>query len=94
MRIVHVIGHYIPGLGYEENCLPQQQAGMGHEVFLVTSNRLPPDFAQVAAPPPPASGSIQGTITVYAEDGVTPLARGSVNVSGGNAYQLALSGGE
>ena len=42
----------------------------------------------------PASGSIQGTITVYAEDGITPLARGSVNVSGENAYQLALSGGQ
>jgi hypothetical protein len=42
----------------------------------------------------PASGSIQGTITVYAEDGITPLAKGSVNVSGGNAYQLVLSGGQ
>ncbi|OLE74420.1 hypothetical protein AUG19_08745 [archaeon 13_1_20CM_2_54_9] len=46
MRIVHVIGHYIPRLGYEENCLPEAQAKAGNEVVLVTSNRLPPDFAQ------------------------------------------------
>lgn len=41
----------------------------------------------------PQSGSITGTLTVYAEDGVTPLASGSVNVSAGKAYQLVLSGG-
>jgi hypothetical protein len=31
----------------------------------------------------PASGSFQGTILVYAEDGVTPLASGAINVLGG-----------
>jgi hypothetical protein len=41
----------------------------------------------------PPSGLLQGTITVYAEDGVTPLAAGSVNLSTGKAYQLVLSGG-
>jgi hypothetical protein len=30
-------------------------------------------------------------ITVYAEDGVTPLGFGSVNVSGGKAYSLVLN---
>jgi hypothetical protein len=39
----------------------------------------------------PATGSLQGTITVYAEDGVTPLGVGSVNVSGGKAYSLVLN---
>lgn len=40
--------------------------------------------------PAPASGSLQGTIVVYAEDGVTPLASGSVNLAAGNAYQLII----
>ncbi len=40
-----------------------------------------------------SSGSLQGTITVYAEDGVTPLGKGTVTVSAGQAYQLVVSGG-
>ncbi|PYV99558.1 MAG: hypothetical protein DMG89_07690 [Acidobacteria bacterium] len=36
------------------------------------------------------AGPLKGTINVYAEDGVTPLASGSVNVSAGKAYQLVL----
>jgi hypothetical protein len=40
-----------------------------------------------------SSGLLQGTITVHAEDGVTPLAAGSVNLSAGKAYQLVLGGG-
>ena len=39
------------------------------------------------------SGSLGGKLNVYAEDGVSPLASGSVNVSAGKAYQLVLSGG-
>ena len=41
----------------------------------------------------PQSGSITGTLVVYAEDGVTPLASGLVDASSGKAYQLVLSGG-
>jgi len=41
----------------------------------------------------PASGSLQGTILIYAEDGVTPLASGAVNLSGGKAHQLVLGPG-
>lgn len=37
--------------------------------------------------------TLKGTITVYAEDGVTPLARSTVLVSGGGSYQLILGGG-
>jgi hypothetical protein len=43
--------------------------------------------------PAPQSGSLQGTIAIYAEDGVTPLAGGSINISGGSTYQLDFSGG-
>ena len=39
----------------------------------------------------PASGSVPGTILVYAEDGITPLAAGSVNLSGGQSYLLVLN---
>jgi hypothetical protein len=41
----------------------------------------------------PSSRSLQGTIAVYAEDGVTPLGTGSVKVSPGKAYRLVLRGG-
>jgi hypothetical protein len=37
--------------------------------------------------------SLTGTIAVYADDGVTPLAAGTVTLSPGKAYQLVLSGG-
>jgi hypothetical protein len=48
-----------------------------------------PDRQWFQAPP---SGSVAGRLTVYSEDGVTPLASGSVNVSAGKAYQLLLLG--
>jgi hypothetical protein len=41
----------------------------------------------------PSSGSFQGIITVYAEDGITPLGKGAVTVSTGQAYQLVVGGG-
>jgi hypothetical protein len=36
------------------------------------------------------SGPLTGTITVYAEDGVTPLAKDTISVNGGTSYQLVL----
>lgn len=41
MRIVHVNQFYIPGLSYQENILPHEQAKLGHEVWMLTSDRLP-----------------------------------------------------
>ena len=38
-------------------------------------------------------GLAPGTITIYAEDGITPLGKGSVNLSRGKAYQLVVSAG-
>ena len=38
----------------------------------------------------PSSGPIQGNITVFAEDGITPLAKGTVNTSAGQAYRLTI----
>jgi hypothetical protein len=39
----------------------------------------------------PASGSIQGTMIVYAEDGVTPLGSSFVTLAGGKSYHLVLN---
>jgi|SRR5215469_4874152 len=35
--------------------------------------------------------SVTGTISVYAEDGVTPLGKGNVNLSGAQSYMLVLN---
>jgi len=40
---------------------------------------------------PPSSGSLQGIIIVYAEDGITPLGKGTVTMSTGQAYQLVIN---
>ena len=42
MRIVHVINYFQPQLGYQETYLPREQAKMGHEVYVVTSDRYSP----------------------------------------------------
>jgi hypothetical protein len=39
----------------------------------------------------PASATLHGTISVYAEDGITPLASGSVDVAAGKSYQLTIN---
>jgi glycosyltransferase involved in cell wall biosynthesis len=40
MRIVHVIDHYQPLMGYQETYLAREQAKQGHQVTVVTSDRL------------------------------------------------------
>jgi hypothetical protein len=40
--------------------------------------------------PAPASGFLEGTMVVYAEDGVTPLGSSFVTLSAGKAYALVL----
>ncbi len=42
MRIAHVSQWFIPGLSYQENFLPQEQAKLGHDVWILTSDRIPP----------------------------------------------------
>lgn len=44
MKIAHVQHPYLPNLGYQENYLPFRQADLGHEVHLISSNRVPPKF--------------------------------------------------
>ena len=42
LTIVHVTAYYIPGLGYQENFLPFEQGALGHNVHIITGNRLAP----------------------------------------------------
>ncbi|MFC2001650.1 glycosyltransferase family 4 protein [Chloroflexota bacterium] len=42
MRIVHVIDYFQPKLGYQETFLAREQARLGHEVYVVTSDRYNP----------------------------------------------------
>lgn len=48
MRIVHVMGYYQPGLGYQENWLPFEQQKLGHDVAIVCADRYYPmaDYAR------------------------------------------------
>jgi putative Ig domain-containing protein len=47
-----------------------------------------PDRQWVQAP---ASGPLMGNIAVYAEDGITPLGRGTVDLAGAQSYTLLLN---
>lgn len=40
MKIVHVCQYYNDGYGYQENLLPKYQAKLGHEVMVITSDRM------------------------------------------------------
>ncbi|MGA1822292.1 MAG: glycosyltransferase family 4 protein [Thermoplasmatota archaeon] len=42
MRIAHVISYFQPEFGYEEYYMAREQAAMGHEVHVVTSDRIFP----------------------------------------------------
>jgi hypothetical protein len=46
-----------------------------------------PDREWFAAP---GSGTLQGTMSVYGEDGITPIGTASVNLSAGKSYQLVV----
>jgi hypothetical protein len=38
----------------------------------------------------PSSGSLNANLSVYAEDGITPLGKGTVSLNAGQAYMLVL----
>ena len=42
MKIVHVMSWYIPNMGYQENYLPTEQKKRGHDVEIITSDKIPP----------------------------------------------------
>jgi glycosyltransferase involved in cell wall biosynthesis len=42
MRIVHLVDYFQPKLGYQETFLAKEHANLGHEVYVVTSDRYYP----------------------------------------------------
>lgn len=42
MKILHVIGYFQPELGYEEYYLAKEQVKQGHDVYVLTSDRIWP----------------------------------------------------
>jgi glycosyltransferase involved in cell wall biosynthesis len=40
--IAHVMGYYMPGLGYQENFLPFEQQAVGNQVHIITGDRYAP----------------------------------------------------
>lgn len=42
MKIAHIIAYYQPQVGYQETYLANTQKEMGHDVFVITSNRFHP----------------------------------------------------
>ena len=94
-------GNSILGVLYGGNapgpCCTEQIFGrwLQKNIIMVDSSNAPiplqggygPDRAWFQVP---ASGLIQATITVYAEDGVTPLGKGTTSISAGQAYQLTI----
>jgi glycosyltransferase involved in cell wall biosynthesis len=47
MKIVHLTDYYQPWMGYQDTYLCQEQAKMGHEVWVVTSDRFAPSTQKV-----------------------------------------------
>ena len=60
----------------------------GSGTIIASQGAFGPDRQWLQAP---ASGSLTGNIAVYAEDGITPLGRGSINLRGGRSYALVLN---
>jgi glycosyltransferase involved in cell wall biosynthesis len=59
MKIVHVTSFFQKGLGYQENCLAPAQARLGHEVAILTSDRMPAEASlmDTARRPQEATGT-------------------------------------
>ena len=47
MKIVHLIGYFQPELGYKEYYIARNQAKLGHDVSVITSDKLYP-FSNVS----------------------------------------------
>jgi len=42
MKIVHIVGYFVPELGYQEYYLAKQHKKMGHDVYVITSDMFYP----------------------------------------------------
>jgi glycosyltransferase involved in cell wall biosynthesis len=70
MKIVHVMNWYIPNMGYQENILPAEQKKLGHEVYIITSDRTP-NYSGYERNVGKIIGSRVIGVGVYQENGVT-----------------------
>lgn len=65
MKILHVTSFFQPGMGYQENCLAPAQARLGHDVTLLTSDRMPAEAALMGKhPETPSDGIIDGVSVI------------------------------
>ena len=60
MKIVHVTSFFQAGMGYQENCLAPAQARLGHDVCILTSDRLPSHAALMKPKAKGPNGSAPG----------------------------------
>lgn len=44
MKIVHIQDYFQPQLGYQETFLPREQSDLGHDVYMLTSDRYKPSL--------------------------------------------------
>lgn len=72
LRIVHVIGYFQPKLGYQEYYLALKQQELGHEVFVVTSDRNYPYLGYKETYEPTLGKRVIGAGT-FSEKGITVL---------------------
>ncbi|MDD4320855.1 MAG: glycosyltransferase family 4 protein [Acidaminococcaceae bacterium] len=70
MKIVHVMNWYIPGMGYQENFLPAEQKKLGHDVYIIASDRVPQYKGYEANVGKTVGGRVIG-VGSYQESGVT-----------------------
>lgn len=47
MKIVHVVDYFEPQVGYQESFLTKEQIKLGHDVYVVTSDRCSPGIAKM-----------------------------------------------
>jgi glycosyltransferase involved in cell wall biosynthesis len=79
---------YIPGMGYQENILPSEQSKLGHNVEIITSNRIP-DFGGLDQVLSGSSRSGIQSIGTFEENGIR-IHRLPCLESAGQVYLVGL----
>jgi hypothetical protein len=46
LKIVHIMNWFIPGMGYQENFLPLNQAKLGNSVTIICGSEVPPYYSK------------------------------------------------
>jgi len=83
MKIIHIQHPFIPNKGYQENYLPREQAKLGHDVTIVSTNILPEKFRNQSNPSQFNTGR-------YDENGVEVRRLRSHSLHGAATYSLGI----